>query len=127
MKIHKLIIPGKLPGLNDYIRVERGYAGNIKAAGLKAEVEAEIGWEIRAQLKTLRIKSPVHITFRWIEKDTRRDKDNIAFAKKFIQDALVSMKVLEDDGWKHITGFSDEFEVDEKNPRIEVVLREVEE
>lgn len=34
-------------------------------------------------------------------------------------------RVLKNDGWKEITGFSDEFFVDVNNPRIEVEIEEV--
>lgn len=51
--------------------------------------------------------------------------DNIAFAKKFILDALVKKGVLKDDGWKWVKGFTDEFFVDKKNPRVEVEMEEV--
>lgn len=61
--------------------------------------------------------------YRWIERDRRRDKDNIAaFGRKVIQDALVRMKALRNDGWNNIEGFSDEFAVDKKKPRIEVTI-----
>ena len=55
----------------------------------------------------------------------RRDKDNIAFAKKFIQDALVKEKVLENDGWAQIDSWTDAFAVDAQRPRVEVELEEV--
>ena len=42
-----------------------------------------------------------------------------------IQDALVNKGVLKNDGWEHIVGFSDRFDVDTQNPRIEVLIREV--
>lgn len=42
-----------------------------------------------------------------------------------VQDALVSAGVLKDDGWKHVVGFSDRFDVDKANPHIEVRIREV--
>lgn len=60
----------------------------------------------------------MYIRYRWIEKDRRRDKDNISFAKKFIQDALIDAQILPDDGWKWIEGFEDHFAVDRKNPRM---------
>ena len=64
--------------------------------------------------------------YHWIEKDTRRDLDNISsFGRKVIQDALVKEGILRNDGWKDISGFSDSFGVDKDNPRIEVVIREV--
>lgn len=74
-----------------------------------------------------KIKQPVKIAFRWYEKNSRRDMDNIAFAKKFILDALVKKGVLQDDGWKWVKGFTDEFFIDKKNPRIEVELKTEEE
>lgn len=64
--------------------------------------------------------------YRWYEKDKRRDLDNVSsFGRKVIQDALVYTGVIQNDGWKEITGFSDEFYVDKKNPRIEVEIEEV--
>ena len=48
-----------------------------------------------------------------------------SYGRKIIQDALVNTRVLKNDGWKQIAGFSDEFDVDPKNPRIEVVITEM--
>lgn len=62
--------------------------------------------------------------FRWYEKDRRRDKDNVAMAKKFILDSLQEMDIIRNDGWKEIIGFVDEFFIDKENPRIEVLLYE---
>lgn len=77
----------------------------------------------RARLKP--IKYPVKIVYRFYEANKRRDKDNIAgVAHKFIQDALTESGILKDDGWDYVTGFSDEFYLDRKNPRIEVLLYE---
>ncbi len=61
-----------------------------------------------------------------VRKNRRRDLDNISsFGRKVVQDALVSAGVLKDDGWKHVVGFSDRFDVDKANPHIEVRIREV--
>lgn len=49
-----------------------------------------------------------------------------SFGRKVVQDALVSKGVISDDGWKNIKGFSDEFYVDNANPRIEVEIEVVE-
>lgn len=81
---------------------------------------------IRSKMSGKRITKPVFIKFEWYERNRKRDKDNIAFAKKFILDALVKSHVLKNDGWNEIEGFSDEFFVDPKNPRIEVTLIESE-
>lgn len=123
IKTYKLVIPGKLPGLNDYIKAERG--NRYAAAGMKADAEYLIAWKIREQLKGLKIRNKVSIDYLWVEQNRKRDKDNVAFAKKFIQDALVKTRVIENDGWANIDSFTDRFIVDKCNPRIEVTIKEV--
>ena len=92
---------------------------------MKASTELIISCAIKNQLKGLVIKKPVFITYIWVEKNKSRDKDNVAFDKKFIQDALVSCGVLKNDGWKNITGFEDSFMVDKDKPGVKVCLTEV--
>ena len=55
----------------------------------------------------------------------RRDRDNIAAGRKFVQDALVRCKVLQNDGWKGIAGFADDWAVDKARPRVEIVITEM--
>ena len=81
---------------------------------------------IRLNLKRTHINNPVRIKYTFYEPNRKRDLDNIAgVAHKFIQDALVKCKVLDNDGWNNIVGFEDHFFIDKHNPRIEVVLEEV--
>lgn len=118
-----LIIPGTLPGLNEYINAER--RNKYIAANIKKRAEKDISVMIRKYLSGIKYKKPVVMDYTWYEPNQRRDKDNIVFARKFIQDALVSSGVLKNDGWKDVDGFSDSFEVDKQNPRVEVVISEV--
>lgn len=121
----KLIIPGTLPGLNQYIAAldKSHYAG----AALKKEAQRTVEWCAKSQLRKFRPEGPVWMKYTWYEKNKMRDKDNISsFGRKVIQDGLVKVGVLKNDGWKHIEGFSDRFRVDEKNPRVEVEIIEVE-
>ena len=93
---------------------------------MKARNEALVKIAIKQQLRGLRIEKPVFMEYRWYEKNRRRDLDNISsFGRKVIQDALVQTRVLVNDGWNEIVGFSDQFYVDAANPRIEVLIREV--
>ena len=124
MKKYKLTSPGLVPGLNEYINVERTYKGKYKAASMKRQVQHMIGYMIKIQLKNIRFTNPVWMHYIWVEPNRRRDKDNIAFAKKFIQDALVEAGVIRNDGWSEIEGFSDDFVLDPKNPRVEVTIEE---
>ena len=115
----KLTIPGKLPGLNEYIEAERTH--RQKAAIMKRQYEHMIVLLAKSQLRGKRITGPVVMRYTWHEKDQRRDKDNISsMGRKIIQDALVKVGVLPNDGWAHIAGFVDSYAVDKKTPRIEV-------
>lgn len=122
---HMLIIHGRLDNLNDYITACR--TNQYKGAQIKARNERKVLSEIYEQLGRLRIRKPVRMMYRWYEKNRRRDLDNISsFGRKVIQDALVQAHVLQNDGWKEIVGFSDEFYIDAHNPRIEVEIEVIE-
>jgi Holliday junction resolvase RusA-like endonuclease len=56
------------------------------------------------------IASPCTIVFKWIEGNIRRDLDNVAFAKKFVLDALQKAEILPNDDQKYVKGFRDNFE-----------------
>ncbi len=106
--------------MNDYTASQRGNRYNGASMKKSAQKTAE------AYIRAARLRAidrPTYIRYTFYEPNKRRDKDNIAgFAHKVIQDALVSCRVLKDDGWDYITGFSDDFKVDKKEPRIEVTL-----
>lgn len=119
-----LTIPGTLNNLNDYIAADR--TNRHKGAKMKADNGTVVSLAIRRCMRGVRIEKPVEMHYTWYEPNKRRDKDNVSsFGRKVIQDALVQCGVLKDDGWKYIVGFSDRFEVDKENPRIEVKIREV--
>jgi len=117
----KLTIPGRLPGLNEYINVCR--ANKQAGAEMKRIIETKISWYICQQLRGLKL-GPVSLKFGWYEANKKRDKDNIAFAKKFVLDALQETGIISGDGWSHIIGFSDDFYIDRANPRVEIDLLE---
>lgn len=112
-----LVIYGKLAGLNDYTKACR--TNKYVGAQMKAKAEGMILLHIKQQ-QIGRIPGKVRLNFRWYEENRKRDLDNICFAKKFILDALVFSGTIEADGWRCVTGFTDEFFIDKDNPRIEV-------
>lgn len=101
----KIKIAGKMPSLNEYVEACRRNAHC--GARLKCNVEAGIMPQL-AKLK--KIEKPVHITFIWHEINKRRDKDNVAAAKKFILDALQKAGKLINDNNDYIAGFTDKFD-----------------
>lgn len=122
---YKLVIKGRLPGLNDYINANRTnpYIGNK----MKKDSEVIVINAARKQLKRLHIVKPVFFKYAWYEPNRMRDKDNVSsMGRKVIQDALAACGVLKKDGWKEISGFTDDFHCDKNNPRIEVLIVEQE-
>ena len=119
-----LTVPGMLNNLNDYIAAERAH--RQKGAKMKASNGDIVAVAISQCLRGVRIERPVFMKYLWVEPNRRRDLDNISsFGRKVIQDSLVDAGGLKDDGGKYVVGFSDSFEVDADNPRIEVLIREV--
>ena len=123
---NEFTIKHKLPSLNDYVLACR--TNRFQGAKFKREIEEFIEWSIRSALtrKTLcKPKKAAIVRFTWTEKTRRRDCDNIASAKKFILDALVKMKVLENDTQKHVVGFYDAFEIGKDySVRVELIEKE---
>jgi len=120
MAKEKLIIYGRLSNLNDYTKACRTnkYAG----AECKKNNEKIVSEFIGQQLADIKFKGKVRLDFIWVERDKKRDLDNICFAKKFILDALVKNQIIQTDDWKGVEGFTDSFLVDKDNPRIEVII-----
>lgn len=117
----KITIKGKLPSANEYIAACRN--SKFGANNVKHKVENDIRIQIAAQ-SVRQIIKPVILHFTWFEANRKRDLDNIAFSKKFIQDALVRAGILENDGWRQVKGFTDNFIVDKENPRVEITVEE---
>lgn len=113
-----LKIKYKFPSLNDYISAER--TNKHIAAKMKKELTELVAYECKAQ--KIPKMDKVKISYTWFEKNKRRDKDNIAFNKKFIQDGLVHAGVIKNDNWEYIKGgFADDF-ILSKYYGVEVML-----
>lgn len=119
--IQTFTIEGRLDGLNEYTSANRSnpYAG----AKMKKENQEAVMWAIKAA--RLKPAGAVDVRITWIEKDMRRDPDNIRFAAKFILDALVQAGIIPNDTQRYIRGIHDRFMVNKSNPRIVVELEEV--
>ena len=118
-----LNIQGIMPGLNDYIAAmnRNRHIGNK----MKTTETERVAWAAKSQLPVFTRK--IHLTIVYREKKRNRDKDNIAFAKKFILDGLKESGRIPNDGWAWIDGWSEAFVVDAKDPGITVIINEVKE
>lgn len=116
----KFTIYGRLPSLNDYIKECRG--NKYSANKMKQQVENCIYFAIR-QAKLQKVTEyPVTLKITWYEENLKRDVDNIVFATKFVQDALVRAGIIVNDGQKQINGLEHKVVIDRDNPRIEVEI-----
>lgn len=123
-----LFVPGPLPSLNDLIDAAKGSGGRGKAYAKLKKQWCETVWAYALQARIHKpgpFARPVFLTFLWVERDTARDKDNIAAAKKFLIDGLVLARVLQDDTWGWVQGFSDDFSVDPRRPGCLITITAV--
>lgn len=114
----KIVLPLRLPGLNEYTAACRG--NRFAGATMKRKCQTEIA---RYVYGTPAVTRPVIVRIEWMEKTARRDIDNLSFAKKFILDALVEEGVLPDDSRKWVRGFVETFPVGDED-RITITLEE---
>lgn len=111
--------------MNDFIFANRSHPQ--KGNKMKRDAQNTVVLYALQKLRKIHINRPVVIHYRFYEPNKRRDLDNVSgFFHKVCQDALVEAGILKNDGWNEIKGYTDEFFVDNKNPRIEVELIEQE-
>lgn len=127
MAEYKFTINGKFPSMNEFIDANRRSKGRFnKGNQMKQRSQEEISWHLLSQHRKLHIDKPIKIFYTFYEPNKKRDLDNISgYFHKVFQDALVHCGIIHNDSWHYIVGFSDDFKVDNKNPRIEVVIQEV--
>ena len=120
----RLWVPGRLPGLNEVIAAAKGRGGRGHAYATMKRTVGEMIWAYAKAARLCPVKR-ARLAFRWVEKDKRRDPDNVSSAgRKFVFDSLVAAGVLPGDGWAAVAGWSDEFEVGTRHG-VEVTITEV--
>lgn len=120
---YKFEIKQRLPSFNEYIN--RCRSNKYLGAKMKKDIEQDIYIYILEQLRDLKLRKPVNVTFTWVENNKRRDLDNVCFAKKFILDALQKAEVLKNDNSSYVKGFMDKFEY-AKESKVIIELEEIE-
>ena len=122
---YKMIINGRFPSNNEFIKVQRGnrYAGNK----MKQEYQRICEWHIRKSLKGVRFQKPVRVSIICYEERQNRDLDNIAsFFFKVFLDAMVRCQVIKNDNIKNVIEISGKVALDRSHPRIEIIVEEYE-
>ena len=115
-------VPGPLPGMNEIIAACKSGRGKFNGySWLKNQLTKLVA---DMCIGSCPVFENVSIKFIWVEKHKRRDPDNIASAKKFILDGMVRAGMIHSDGWKHVFGWTDQFQVNKKDPGVFVEVRE---
>lgn len=110
----RFVIPGRFPSLNEFYRMNRW-----EQARVKRECDERVAWAAKAA-RVRPAVGRVMYSVTWHEANRKRDLDNVAFGKKFIQDGLVKAGVLRNDTGREIAGFADSFAYDPDDPRVVV-------
>ena len=119
----KIVIDGELTDLNKFIQSLK--TNRWKGQSVKNDETERVAWDCKIQNIKPVLDYPIKIKYCWYSKDKRMDIDNVAFAKKFINDGLKMAGVIIDDSRKFIAGFSDDFFIDKNRPRVEVFIESV--
>lgn len=136
--VYKIVIPCRMPNLNDFLDAHhigfkwkpKGKAMIVlssKGSQMKKDWQKKCELHIRNALLGRKLNTPVNIHYHYFEIDKKRDKGNIhGFCEKVFEDALQSAGAITNDGWNQIEEITTEFDVDEKRPRVEITIVEVE-
>ena len=118
----KIVVQGRLPGINDIVSASR--TNRYKANSEKKKAQLLVCHAI-GNRKRLSCNKPVVVHLTYYEPNNRRDVDNITGGgNKVILDALVEMGVIVDDSRKWVKQVHPLVYTDAKNPRIEIEIKE---
>ena len=135
--IYKIVIPCRMPNLNDLLDAHhigfkwktKGKAVIVsasKGSQMKKDWQKKCELPIKNALKGKKLSTPIDIHYHYFEINKQRDKGNIhGFCQKVFEDAMQIVGALPNDGWSEIRNVTTEFNVDERHPRIEITITEV--
>lgn len=122
MAVQEFELPWGFPTLNDLLKMTSQH--------WRRRSESKRNWEqvIAACIKSAKIKptiGAVHVTFRLVPPNARRDPDNAsAVIRKYVLDVLQTVGVIEQDNWGGIIGLDDDYAApDKEKPHIIITLR----
>ena len=129
---YKVIIPNWVSGLNELLNhQEKRWDPRLKKMRVynteKVKNEKLIRQCLAKQgMAKVKIEKPIAIHYMIYAKDKKHDRQNLGSClDKCFCDALQTMKILKNDGWNDIVALKFDYDVDNKNPRAEIVITEL--
>lgn len=124
---YTVTIPGRMPDLNDMVRMAKAGRGRYQPYAIeKRHRTEEVAWCCKAA--HIPRMNRVRVKIIWYEPDARRDPDNIiGGGTKPVLDGLVMAGVLDDDSQRYIIGIEHTWGVDKRNPRVVAEIEEANE
>lgn len=125
----KLTVFGYTDGMNkllnafryDY-KTKRIY-NNVKSANDKLCITSI---RLSKVFRNVTIQKPIVIHYKFYWRDKKMDRMNIASAfDKSFEDALQKTGIIKNDGWDDVINATFDFAIDRQNPRVEVVVEEI--
>lgn len=118
-----------IKGLNELLA---GMFWNARLKKFQNEVKANndktCRLAIQKYMRGVKIDKPILCTFYVFAKDKKHDRGNINSAlEKSFMDALQQCKVIKNDGYDDVMDSVFNTQLDRLNPRIEVIIEELEE
>lgn len=127
--IYKFTVRGILPDLNQEIKAAGSILfqkGKRKVTGyskFKKQHDNNVMLQLLSQMRGVQIKAGFSIVLQWYCVDKMKDKDNIAFAIKYILDGMQLAGLIPNDGWRQLSGsIHHDFFIDKSNPRVDIFL-----
>ena len=111
-------VPGRFPSLNDVLRIKNPNQRNR----MKRELDNRVKWA--ARYAGIRPVDRYMIRVGWLEKDARRDWDNVRSGIKFVLDGLKKAEIIIDDSQRYLLDTDDWYGHDKGNPRLVVQIYE---
>lgn len=129
MKDFVFQIDGELPAQNEIIEALNSRSRHVYNDMKRRETD-RVAWAVINAVPVMAGKKKgkvpefdrVKVQILFIIPNLRKDPDNIIGSQKFILDGIVKSGILKNDGMKQIAGFSHNFKLSRKNPRIIVRL-----
>ena len=115
----------QLPSLNDYIAAinHNRFTGNTFKANVQRDINVFLYMAQKKKILRPVTEYPCCIYCVWTEKSKMRDVDNVQSSIKYILDALVKAKILQNDGVKQIRGIYHQVEYG-KEDKVDVYIIE---